>query len=368
MPSRKKYDKVFLITVIILLLFGFFILSSASLGLAAKTNKNSYFPVLKQIILGGGVGLILFFITSRIDYKKWKKIALPLFIFSFFLTLLVFVPYFGLEHGGAKRWLTLGNYTFQPSELLKFSFIVYLSSWLAKRGSEICSLKTGLLPFLTIVSFVSLLMIKQPDIGTLGIMVLSGIFLFFLAGGKIIQIGLIILLGLIFVSSLTFFSPYHYMVDRITVFFDSSHDALGKGYQINQTKIAIGSGGLWGLGFGQGLSKFNYLPEPTGDSIFAIIGEEFGFVGSVTLILLFLLFFYQALKIANHAPDIFGRLLASGIAILIIVQSFINMYAVVGLIPLTGLPLIFISQGGSSLALTLAEVGIILNISKHKKS
>lgn len=365
MVIKKKQDALFLSIVLTLLFVGFFILSSASLGLAAQTNKNSYLPLIKQVLLGGGVGFALLFLTNKINYKKWKKVSLPFFLFSFLLTLLVFVPHLGIEHGGAKRWILLGFLSFQPSELLKFSFVVYLSSWLSKKQKDISSFKTGFFPFLVIVGFVALTLVSQPDIGTLGVICVTAGAMFFLAGGKYAQVGLFIIIGIIALSSLIVIKPY--AMDRITVFLDNTQDIQGVGYQLNQAKIAIGSGGLFGKGFGEGLSKFNYLPEPVGDSIFAVAAEEFGFIGTTFLILLFLAFFWKCLQVASKAPDRFGRLLASGIAILIISQSFINMYAIVGLMPLTGLPLIFISQGGSSLAVTLAEVGILLNISKNSK-
>jgi cell division protein FtsW len=364
MTTTKKYDIVFLAITLALLLLGFFVLSSASLGLAARTGKSSYTAVVKQIVLGGGLGFILLLITSRINYKRWKKWALPLFLTSFLLTILVLIPSLGISHGGAKRWISLGGlFSFQPAELLKFTFIIYLSSWLANRRREITSIKTGLLPFLIIVGFVGIALILQPDIGTLGVISITSALLFFLAGGRFTQIGLIIFLGIIVLSVLVIFRPY--MTSRILVFLDNSYDPQGVGYQLKQAKIALGSGGIWGVGFGEGLSKFNYLPEPTGDSIFAVIGEEFGFVGTSVLIFLLLFFLYKALSIAFKTSDFFGRLLVSGIAILIVIQSFINIYAIVGLIPLTGLPLIFISQGGSALALALAEIGVILNVSKN---
>jgi len=362
MTMVKKYDRVFLATILILVVFGFIILASASLGLAARTDKNSYFTLLKQVALGG-LGICLFIITSKIHYKKWKKIALPLFLFSFALSFLVFVPQLNFEHGGAKRWLSLGFFSFQPSELLKFSFIIYLSCWLSQKQKQVPSFKKGFLPFLVIVAFVGINLIFQPDIGTLGVITITGALMFFLAGGKFTQIGLTIILGLVMLALLIFAKPY--LMSRIDVFLNSNYDSLGAGYQTNQAKIAMGSGGLWGKGLGNGLSKFNYLPEPTGDSIFAIIGEELGFAGSIFLIILFIFFFLRATRIALGAPDLFGRLLVSGIAIMIMIQVFVNMCAVVGLIPLTGLPLIFISQGGSSLALTLAATGIILNVSKY---
>lgn len=365
MAIRKKYDKVFLGLVLTLLFFGFFVLASASLGLAAREDKNYYLPILKQIALGGGVGFIFLIITSKIPYKKWKTISLPLFLFSFILTVLVFESHFGFEHGGAKRWLSfgIGNFTFQPSELLKIAFVIYLASWLSKRQKEMHSFKKVFLPFLAILGFISIVLILQPDMGTLGVIAFTSLFLFLLAGGKITHAGLVILLGVILFSTLIFFKPY--LKERVNVFLNSTYDIQGAGYQLNQSKIAIGSGGILGKGFGKGLAKFNYLPEPTGDSIFAVIGEEFGFMGTSFLIFLFLCFLFKSLRIAVKTTDLFGRLLVSGIAILITVQSFVNMYAVVGLIPLTGLPLIFISQGGSALALTLAGVGIILNVSRN---
>lgn len=362
MTVAKRSDLVFLSITLILLFSGFLILASASLGLAAQANKNSYLPLLKQVALGG-CGIILLWITSRINYKYWRKLALPFFLISFLLTTLVLFPQLGFKHGGAQRWLSIDLFTFQPSELLKFAFVVYLSSWLAKRRNEISSLSDSFIPFLLIVGFVATALILQPDIGTLGIICISSAALFFLAGGKYRQIGFLIIAGIILLGLLVYLKPY--MKDRMLVFLNNSQDLQGIGYQLNQAKIALGSGGLFGRGFGEGLSKFNYLPEATGDSIFAVVGEEFGFAGTVFLISLFLIFFIKAMQIAQNAPDTFGRLLASGIAILIITQAFVNMYAIVGLIPLTGVPLTFVSQGGSSLTITLAEVGVILNISKN---
>lgn len=359
---RRKKDIVFIGIVAVLLLSGFFILSSASLGLASK-GKAYYFTILKQVFLGGGVGLILLFLTSKLHYRHFRKWALLLFIASFILTILVVIPNIGFSHGGAQRWFSIGPITFQPSELLKFAFVVYLSSWLVKRKDQINNFSSGFLPFLIIMGFVAVALIIQPDMGTLGVISITGMILFFLSGGKIFQTGILIFLGLLVISVLAYLRPY--MLQRILVFQNSSYDIQDSGYQLNQAKIALGSGGIFGRGFGQGRAKFNYLPEPVGDSIFAVVGEEFGFIGTMSLISLFFLFFYKSMRIALKAPDPFGRLLVSGIAILIVVQCFINMSANVGLVPLTGLPLIFISQGGSALMLALAEVGVIINVSKH---
>jgi cell division protein FtsW len=363
MALIKKYDKVFLVVVIVILIFGFFVLSSASLGLAVRYGENSYYLIFKQIFLAGSLGFFLFFLTSRINYKMWKKLAFPFFILSFLLTLLVFVPSLGLEHGGARRWLNLGNFSFQPAELLKFAFVVYLSSWLAGRRREIISFKNSFLPFLIIVGLVALSLVLQPDIGTLFIICLTSGFLFFLAGGKMTQVGLLILLGFIAFSLLIVLEPYR--LSRALVFFDSSFDLQDTGYQLREAKIALGSGGFWGRGLGKGVFKFQLLPEPTGDSIFPVLGEELGFAGAFILIALFMIFFLRVVKISLSHPDTFAKLLVMGLAILITGQSLVNMYAMTGLIPLTGLPLIFFSQGGSAFILALAEVGVILNISRY---
>jgi len=332
-----------LIIISILLLIGFFTLASASLGAAAKKGMLDYRPLLKQLILGGGGGIILFFITSRINYKKWQTLALPIFLSAFFLTLLIWVPNLGFEHGGAKRWLSFSSFTFQPAEFLKFAFVVYISSWLAKRQQkEIKSFKTGLFPFLLIMALTGFTLIIQPDLGTLGVICFTGGFLFLLAGGKFFQIGTALFLGTAALILLIFLQPYR--MERVKVFVNESYDNLGEGYQVSQAKIALGSGGLFGKGFGEGLSKFNYLPEAHGDSIFAVMAEELGFIFVTLFITGFIIFMVRGFKIARNAPDSFGRMLAAGITAWFTFQAFINIGALSGLLPLTGIPLPFVSS------------------------
>ncbi len=357
---KGHYDRVLLGIVGILVLFGFFMLASAFLEKA----ENFWNALLRQIIIGLAGGGMLLFVTSRIPYQFWKKISLPLFLLTFFLTILVFSP-IGIEHGGAKRWISLGIFTFQPSEFLKFGFLIYLSSWLASRKEEVSSFKFGLFPFLIMIAFIGVLLIMEPNMSTLLVIAFAALSLFYIAGGRFKQIAVMVLIGAVLLVAVVLVNPY--LKERIWVFLNLTHDPQGISYQINQSKIAFGSGGLFGKGFGMSIQKFNYLPEPTGDSIFAVIGEEFGFLGTSGLIGLFLLFLYRGLLVASRAPDNFGRLLGSGIAILVISQSFMNMAAMIGVFPLTGLPLLFISQGGSALALTLAEVGVLLNISKYQQ-
>lgn len=359
----RQTDKIFLLTVFILLVVGLFILVSASMGLLIREQGASFSKiVLKQIGLGLVEGVILMLVISKINYKFWKKIALPLFLFCFFLTFLVFVPHIGFEHGGAQRWISVGPFTFQPSEFLKFAFIVYLASWMAGRKNDIKSFKSGFLPFLIMIAFVAMILIKEPDIGTLGVIAIASAFMFLIGGGKYNQLALMIFLGLALLFVLITLKPY--AMSRITVFMNPDFDPQGIGYQSKQSLIAIGSGGLFGRGLGMSIQKFDYLPQPVGDSIFAVFAEEFGFIGGIILIGLYLFFLYRGFKIALNANDAFARLLGSGLVAIIVIQSFINIGSMTGIIPLTGLPLIFISQGGTALVVALASCGVLLNISK----
>lgn len=362
---RKKYDKIFLMTLLILLVAGFFILFSASASLLTRESASFSKTIFKQFVFGLLPGAVLFLIFSKMDYRKWKKYALLFFLFSFFLALLVFIPRVGVEYGGAKRWINLGFTTFQPSELLKFSFIVYLASWIASRKNDIKSFKNGLMPFLIMTAFVGIVLILEPDIGTLGVIAITGALVFFIGGGKYTQMAAIFLLGLILLCGLALARPDSHVMARINVFLHpSSADEQVEGYQIKQSLIAIGSGGVFGRGLGMSIQKFDYLPESIGDSIFAVFAEEFGFLGSAVLIGLFLFFLFRGFKIVANSNDSFAKLLGSGIIMFIVIQSFINIASMIRMVPMTGVPLVFISQGGTALMVALASCGILLNISK----
>ncbi|MBU3925686.1 putative lipid II flippase FtsW [Patescibacteria group bacterium] len=360
--KNKNYDKFFFWIVCLTVLAGFFILFSASMGLLSRDGADFSSIIFKQIFFGL-LGFVIFLITSKINYKKWQKFALPFFIFSFLLTLLVFEPHIGFGHSGAKRWINLGFVNFQPSELLKIAFIVYMASWIASRKDDIKSFKFGFLPFLVITAFVGLVLIAEPDIGTLGVIAITGACMFFIGGGKYSQVALMFFLGLALLYVLVLIKPH--AMSRIMVFLNPGFDPQGVGYQLKQSLIAVGSGGIFGRGFGMSIQKFHFLPEPIGDSIFAVFAEEFGFLGGLFLIGLLLFFLYRGLKIAMNSSNSFARLLGSGIIISIIVQSFINIGSIIGIIPMTGITLTFISQGGSSLAIALASVGILFNISRN---
>jgi len=358
----KGIDKIFLSIIFILLIMGLFILSSASLGLIARNKIPAANLILKQFFIAF-LGVAVMLIFSKINYKIWQKYSVWIFLLSLFLTVLVFLPFFGFYHGGARRWINIGPVFFQPSEFLKFGFILYLSSWLSAKQINVGSFYIGFLPFLVMIGAVASLLIMQPDIGTLGIIAISSGILFFAGGGKASQIGIIIIIGILLIFTLYFVSPY--FSDRISVFLNPSVDTQGIGYQLRQSLIAVGSGKIFGKGFGMSTQKFNFLPEPTSDSIFSVFSEEFGFLGSVILVILYLFFLLRGFYISKHIPDNFGRFLTAGFVIIITIQAFINISALLGIIPLTGVPLVFISQGGSSLIMTLAEMGIVLNVSRY---
>jgi len=333
------------------------------MGQSSKNGADFTLVAGKQFIILLA-GLLVMAIAARVPYRRLKTFSPYLFAFSLGLTALVFLPELGFSWGGARRWLNIGPYSFQPSELLKFAFILYIAAWASVRQAKINTLKAGLLPFLAFCGIVTVIMIAQPDNGTLGIMLAAAIAIFAVAGANWRHLAIICLIGLATLGFLVYTKPY--VKERLLTFMDNNRDAQGSGYQIKQSLIAIGSGGIFGRGFGQSLQKFNLLPEPIGDSIFAVAGEEFGLVGTFSLLTLYLLLGLWGLKIIGRVNDPFGRLLGTGLLTLIIIQSFVNIGSMVGAIPMTGVPLVFVSHGGTALLIALLEMGILLNISKHK--
>ncbi len=361
----KHTDKFFLSVFLSLITIGFFIFSSASLGLLSREGARFTNIAGKQLLILI-FGLALCAIISKIPYRFWRIHALKIFIFSVLLTLMVFIPGLGFSAGGAKSWLNIfGVFSFQPSELLKLATVLLLAAWLATVGKKVQTWRLGIAPFGLIISIVGLILLLQPDMGTFAVTFLAGFSVFFAAGPKWKHLGMILLMTFLALAIIIYFKPY--ARERLLTFFNPNHDTRGSSYQITQSWIALGSGGLFGRGFGQSIQKFNYLPEPIGDSIFAVAGEEFGFVGTTTLVLMFLVFALWGMKIANQINDQFGRLVTVGIVIMVTGQAFANMAAIIGLMPLTGIPMVFISHGGSSLLINLAATGIVLNISRHKQ-
>jgi len=367
MKSRQP-DYILLAVIGILVIFGLIMISSASIALSQERFHESYHYLKNQLIRGVLPGLALALVAYFIPYQFWRKIALPLLIVSIAGLVLVFLPGIGLELGGAKRWLNIASVSFQPSELLKLPLIIYLAAWLATKEKEIKNFTGGLMPFLILVGIVCLLILFEPDLGTTGVLGFTALLIFILAGARISHV-LLILAGGIALAWLSIkLNFFPHATSRVQTLLHPELDPRGIGYQINQALLALGSGGLFGLGLGQSLQKFRYLPQPASDSIAAVIGEELGFLGLLCLLLLFVIFAFRGFKIARQAPDNFGRLLAGGITGWIIFQALINITAISGLIPLTGITLPFISLGGSSLAITLTAMGILLNISKYSKT
>lgn len=360
----KSVDTILLGLIILMVAGGFLIFSSASLGLMARDGASFGSVAMSQFIFGVLGGSTALFIMSNIYYRNLRKHAFYLFAATLLLTVAVFIPGVGMTHAGATRWLDLGFTTIQPSEFLKIGFVVYLATWLSGVHGKISDWRYGLGPFAVITGVVGLVMLAQPDTDTFMIIACAGMAMYLTAGASWRDIGLIILSGVLMLATIAIFRPY--IMDRFTTFMHPEADPLGSGYQIQQSLIAVGSGGFTGRGFGQSIQKFEYLPEPIGDSIFAVYAEEFGFLGCFVLICSLVFLTLRGYKTAAETNDIFGTLLVVGFITIVIGQAFLNIGAMLAVAPLSGLPLPFISHGGTALMVTLASLGIVLNVSKYR--
>lgn len=361
---RGHIDKILVILIASLLTGGCLIFASAAFGLLARGAAGITSAVFSHLVLGVGAGIIALFVTATVDYHKWQRYAPYVFGFALVVTALVFVPHVGAAFGGGRRWIVFAHLSFQPSEILKIGAIVMAAAYFSAMKNKITTLKFGLGGLAGILILPILILLAQPDIGTLGVVCSSVLAIFWAAGAKWWHILIIILTGVIALALLATFQPY--VRARVQTFIDPSQGQQTSSYQIKQSLIAIGSGGIFGRGFGQGIQKFTYLPEPMGDSIFAVAGEELGFVGTVVIVLLFLSFALRGYTIAATSADMFGALLSIGIATYLASEAFINIAAMLGVAPLTGIPLTFISQGGSAMLASLASAGILLNISRQR--
>jgi len=368
MMKKKKLpqmDYTLLGLVLFLLVFGLLALSSASSVLSFERFGYNHFYILRQIMFGAIPGLILLFLFSRIDYHIWQKFAPLLVLIGMVLLTIVLIPGIGFKAGNARRWIDLGYFLFQPSEFVKLALVFYLASWYDKRQHHATDLYYGFLPTLFVVGLISALIILEPDLGTMVTMALIAAVMFFVGGVRLKYLFSTAVASLIMIWVLIKAAPYR--LQRIASYFNPEIDTQGISYQINQALLAIGSGGLWGIGFGQSIQKFNYLPETIGDSIFAILSEELGFIRITVLLLIILFFAFHGFKIARLAPDLFGKLVATGITSWLVLQSLINIGGITAVIPLAGIPLPFISYGSSALAISLAGVGVLLNISRFSR-
>lgn len=351
-----------LVITLILLVFGLVVLSSAGIVEGQKKFGSPYYYLTKQVLYGVLPGLLLFFLFSRIDYRFWRKTSLLILFGSLLLMILVFIPEIGIGLKGANRWVNLWGISFQPSEVLKLAMVIYLAAWFGSRDERIKNWSYSAAPFFVVISFIGLLLAMQPDVGTLAVVVLIALGIYFAAGSNLKHLLAIVAIFVIALAGLIFIEPYR--LDRITTFFDPSFDPRGISYQLNQSLIAIGSGGLFGNGFGESTQKFGFLPEVVNDSIFAIIVEELGFVGAMALIALLIFLSHTLVSIAKSTSDKFGSLLVIGMSTWIVGQAFINIAAVSGLAPLTGIPLPFVSHGGTAVMALMAGLGIVYNIAR----
>lgn len=361
---KNKPDKWLLIISGSILAIGLVMLYSASTVESLQRFGNTTYFIKHQVLNGGLVGFLGFLFFYRIPLKKLRLLALPLMILSLVLLSLVKVPGIGFSAGGASRWIHFGPIFFQPSEVLKLAVVVYASAWLAGRNSyRVFSESLG--PMLAAVGLGSLLILWQPDFGTM-IAVLGTVFLLVVASNVpwrwILSMGAAGVAGLLVLIKL---EPYR--MQRFLTYLNPTIDPQGSGYQLLQGLLAIGSGGVWGLGYGLSKQKYNFLPEVLGDSIFAVVAEELGFVRILAILLLYLFLFVRGLQIANATPDKFGRFLAVGVVAMLSVQLFVNVGAILGLLPLTGIPMPFFSYGSSSFIVNLCALGILINVSREAK-
>lgn len=357
-------DKPLIFIISAIVIFGLIMLSSASSIIAYSVFGDSY-HFFKHQIFGLALGSASVWIFSRIDYHVWRKYALAMLAISVALLLLVFIPGLAGDWGASRSWIKVFGFSIQPSEFVKITFLIYLAAWLEGRRKKLAEISQGIGPFVVILGLIALLMVLQPDMGTLTIIFLSSLFVYFVGGGKIKHIAILILLGLS--ALIIMINIYPYQANRFKCMLDPSYSPKEYCYQINQSLIAIGSGGFWGRGFGASRQKFLYLPEAQNDSIFSIISEETGFIFSTGLILLYLALFYRGMIIAKNATDDFGKILAAGISGCIAVQALINIGGMVNIMPMTGVPLPMVSYGGSAMLAALASAGILINISKQTR-
>lgn len=363
--KKHKPDYFLILIIFAIVFFGLVILFSASMVLSRDVSGHGYYFLKHQLLYGIIPGLFLFFVFQKINYKYWQKISFHLIIVGIILLCFVLIPGAGYSHGGARRWIALGGFSFQPFEFVKLFFIIYLSALLCKKGKREQVIKESLKPFLVISGIITVLILFQPNISALVILFLIAGIIYFLAGMKISY--LVMLAGLISAGFAVFVKTTGYNINRLIVYLHPEIDPQGVGYQINHALLAIGSGGLFGLGLSHSVQKWKYLPEVIGDSIFAIVAEELGLIGAGILIVLFVGLAWRGFKVAKKTSDKFGYLLAGSIVGWLSFQAFINMASISGLIPLTGIPLPFISYGGSAMVVSLASMGILVNISKYNK-
>ena len=362
---RERHQAAYplLLAVLVLVAFGVVMVYSAS---SVRSYLGSADPAAQgmQQLIWALLGLGLMYLTSRVDFRHLRYLAIPVYLLSIALLVAVLIPGIGAEVSGSRRWIVVpGVGSFQPAELAKLAIVLYLAHWLDRRGKAARGFWSGLVPFSLLVAPGFLLIAAEPDLGTAGVYAATAIAVFFMAGANLLYLGAIG--GAVTAAAVLMVSSTAYQMQRVETFLDPFRDPLGAGYNSLQALMALALGGIVGLGLGASKQKYLYLPAPSTDFIFAIIGEEWGLVGTLTVVALFLVIAYQGYRIAISAPDTFSGLLACGIVSWLVVQACINMMVVSALMPVTGIPLPFISYGGSALTINLVAVGILLSISRE---
>ncbi len=363
--EQKEYDRILLLTTVILLAIGLIMVFSASFIVAEESSGDPFY-FLKRQALWIAIGLFCLFLFSKLNYLVLKRMSLVILLINFILLGLIFSA-LGTDLGtDARRWLAIGPVVLQPSEFSKLAFVIFTAAYMSSRRIDIRNILTSVILPVSIAGAALLLIAIQPDFGTALVVLAGACLVVFFAGVPLARAA-----GL----SLIAFPPLGYLMvqeeyrlQRIFTFLDPWADAGGSGYQIIQSLYALGSGYIFGSGLGRGRQKLFYLPEPQNDFIFAVIGEELGFIGGVAILLLYLIFVWRGFQIAMQAPDLFGSLLAAGLTFMIALQAMINVAVVSGSLPVTGINLPLISAGGSSILFTLIAIGILLNISKHRRT
>ncbi|MFA5318098.1 MAG: putative lipid II flippase FtsW [Patescibacteria group bacterium] len=357
-------DYLIIGVVFFIVCFGLIMLSSASSAISFAKSGSTY-SIFNNQLYGIIFGIFAFLVLSRFDYHRFRDVAILLLGGSLILLILVFIPSFSAGWGHAKSWISVFGFSVQPSELVKITFLLYLAAWVEKRGRDLFDLHQGTMPFIILLGFISFLMLMQPDTGTLLILLSISLVVYFIGGGNIKHIAVMGLVGFVMLFLLVKVAPYQ--ADRFRCYFDPGYSPEDTCYQVSQSLIAAGSGGILGRGFGNSRQKFRYLPEVQGDAIFPIIAEEMGFIVSSILVLLYALLFYRGYLVSRSASDKYGSLLAIGIVTWFCVQAFINISGMINFLPMTGVPLPFISYGGSAMVAALAAAGILVNISKQTR-
>jgi cell division protein FtsW len=362
---RERHEPAYalLLAVMALTAIGIVMVYSASSVRSYISSADPAAQGLEQLVWAG-IGITGLVVAMRLDFRHLRYLAIPTYVITLVLLIIVLIPGIGAEINGSRRWIIIpGVGTLQPAEFAKLAVVLYLAHWLDRRGRAVRSFWNGLIPFGMLVAPGFFLIAAEPDLGTAGVYVIVAVSIFFMAGANLLYLSAIT--AGVLASAWLMISATSYQLERVQTFLDPFRDPLGSGYNTIQALLALGLGGLTGLGLGESRQKFLYLPAPSTDFIFAIIGEEWGLVGTLTVLALFVVIAYQGYRIAINAPDTFSGLVACGITTWLLVQACINMMVVTALLPVTGIPLPFISAGGSALTINLAAVGILLSISRE---